>query len=352
MSVIETSSDVADWRIRAQNRYLGVAYPAESPQAVVIAGRAAAGKGIWVEELCREFAAREGCAVIDRNELLLLHPDFAGHLVDPPAQSLETARRQAAELVCDLLDDAISHRLNIVLETALADPDELRRQLHELHVAGYAVIFVALHVLPEAVASHAGARRHDWRDQVGIARPDALITGGIEEADFDVHLEQFKHDLSIDRFILVDAGGAIIEDSSRRTPTPVQSTAKSESSAAQRFVESSAAAPIDLGDGRKLRLGNFTSARPESHHDQPRPDSRLPDVHPTGLVSPIPPMPAIPAAISPRDPAPISHERIAPLSGGPGDPQIERRRRLQLKLRQRVQGRNAGNTASRDAGEE
>ncbi|WP_425824610.1 zeta toxin family protein [Streptomyces fractus] len=132
-------------------RALQGAVPQRRPVAVVVAGQPGAGKTTLADLLHAALERRGGAVRVSRDlyksahgaypELLAADVRTAGSQVRPDTRAWQHAVEEAA----------CRDRFDMVVESALADPDEFRDQAAALRAAGYRVEVVAL-AIPEAVS--------------------------------------------------------------------------------------------------------------------------------------------------------------------------------------------------------
>lgn len=142
-----------------------------SPVAVFVAGQPGAGKSTFADLLVHPALARHGGAVrIGSDHYKRVHPCYPALLaIDDRSAGVRTrpdTRRWQAEVE----DHTRDHRLNAVIETALADPEEVRTTIGAYRHAGHRVELVVLAV-PEALSGLAVLQRYLQQVQAtGVGR--------------------------------------------------------------------------------------------------------------------------------------------------------------------------------------
>ncbi|KPI02942.1 Zeta toxin family protein [Actinobacteria bacterium OK074] len=130
-----------------------------SPVAVFVAGQPGAGKSTCADRVHHALAHRGGAVRIGSDHYKHVHPCYPALLaIDDRSAGLRTrpdTRRWQAEVE----DYTRRHRLDAVIETALADPEEARATIGAYRRAGHRVELAVLAV-PEALSSLAVLHRY------------------------------------------------------------------------------------------------------------------------------------------------------------------------------------------------
>ncbi|MGY1496945.1 zeta toxin family protein [Streptomyces sp. QTS52] len=130
-----------------------------SPVAVFVAGQPGVGKSTCADLVHHALAHRGGAVRIGSDDYKRVHPCYPTLLaIDDRSAGVRTrpdARRWQAEVE----DHTRRHRLNAVIETALADPEEARTTVGAYRRAGHRVELAVLAV-PEALSSLAVLHRY------------------------------------------------------------------------------------------------------------------------------------------------------------------------------------------------
>ncbi|MFZ3573737.1 zeta toxin family protein [Streptomyces sp. BH097] len=207
-------------------RSLQGAMPQRRPVAVVVAGQPGAGKTTLADLLHAALDRRGGAVRVSRDlyksahdaypELLAADVRTAGSRVRPDTQAWQRAVEEAAR----------QGRFDVVVESALADPDEFREQATALRAAGYRIEVVAL-AIPEAVSQLGVLDRYlraadENRRFVAWENHDTCAAGMLRTLDV-IEREQLA-----DRICVVRRGAVPLYDNERtdgawqRAPRAVQ----------------------------------------------------------------------------------------------------------------------------------
>ncbi|WP_406460379.1 zeta toxin family protein [Streptomyces sp. NBC_01622] len=135
------------------------ATPQTSPVAVFVAGQPGVGKSTFADLVHHALDHRGGAVRIGSDDYKRVHPCYPALLaVDDLSAGVRTrpdTRRWQAEVE----DYTRRHRLDAVIETALADPQEARTTLGAYRHAGHRVELTAL-AIPQALSSLAVLHRY------------------------------------------------------------------------------------------------------------------------------------------------------------------------------------------------
>lgn len=133
----------AGWAAWNIHRWLAGAEPVQDPEAVLVLGQPGSGKSVVTDLLCGHYAPRGNCVVVDPNELLLLHPEYASLATDGAFAALVPFSRR---LSTELLAAAIDARANIVIDGPTLSAPRLLATIEQLVSANYAVRVISLSV--------------------------------------------------------------------------------------------------------------------------------------------------------------------------------------------------------------
>lgn len=256
MSAIDNSLDALPandaWRRRMLRRSLGRVAPSEAPKAIIVAGPPGSGKTTVVDQVCRWFADFGQCAVIDSRELALQHPDVAQWLSEPETELFESELISAANQLADeLIDTASSLRLPLVIETRCDDVTAVLSQARRLREAGYATEVIALMVSLEECRQALRERFEFWQQAIGQTPFESAIS--VEESQ--QQLDRLLVELDDDRTVVA------IHRIDRRGQPPNQTRVVNNAIVNNDSVANSVAAQtVETSDGRKVRIGQFTAS--------------------------------------------------------------------------------------------
>ena len=355
------------WRRRMFRRYVAGVRPSSEPQAVFVAGPPSAGKSLVVDELCRWFADNGHCVVLDAQELRIQHPGFAALLIGTPTHTSESLREDAERLADELLDAAIALRQSLVIETRAGNPAMVADQAERLLAEGYRTTLIGVCATREECQAGLAERDEFWLEAVGITDP-------FDELDWDEANQQYLRTLyaleqnqAIDEWHFIDRQG-------REQPMPLENDRESSEGLTQCADEnqiptdettltsvgtnnSSAIAvelplanvPITSG-GRQVRLGTFHTPQIEStttHRQNREPVAAVVSEATTvfrgvrlGQFSAPTESPSTPASsVTVGSLATVASQATTPITtvtNSETNPLLERRRRLQEKLRRRA----------------
>ena len=256
MSAIDHSLDTLPandaWRRRMLRRSLGRVAPSETPQAIIVAGPPGSGKTTVIDEVCRWFADFGQCAVIDSRELALQHPDVAQWLSEPETELFESELISAANQLADeLIDTASSLRLPLVIETRCDNVTAVLSQARRLREAGYATEVIALMVSLDECRQALRERAEFWQQDIGQTPFESAISVEESQQQFDRLLAALTDDRTVVAIHRID----------RRGQPPNQTRVVNNAIVNSDGVMNSVAPQtVETSDGRKVRIGQFTAS--------------------------------------------------------------------------------------------
>ncbi len=256
MFVVHNSRDALPandaWRRRMLRRSLGRVAPSETPQAIIVAGPPGSGKTTVIDEVCRWFADFGQCAVIDSRELALQHPDVAQWLSEPETELFEDELVSSANKLADeLIDTASSLRLPLVIETRCDDATAVLSQARRLREAGYATEVIALMVSLDECQQALRERAEFWQQAIGQTPFELAIS--VEESQ--QQLDRLLAALDDDRTVV-----AIHRIDRRGMPTNQTRVVNNAINNNDGIANSVAPLTVEASDGRKVRIGQFTAS--------------------------------------------------------------------------------------------
>ncbi|MEU8709681.1 zeta toxin family protein [Streptomyces sp. NPDC048565] len=130
-----------------------------SPVAVFVAGQPGVGKSTCADLVHRAFSQRGGAVRIGSDDYKKVHPCYPALLAIDDLSAGVRTRPDTRRWQAEVEDHTRRHRLDAVIETALADPEEARTTLGAYRSAGHRVELTVLAV-PEAFSSLAVLHRY------------------------------------------------------------------------------------------------------------------------------------------------------------------------------------------------
>ncbi|WP_420310416.1 zeta toxin family protein [Streptomyces sp. YS-B37] len=130
-----------------------------SPVAVFVAGQPGVGKSTFADLVHHALAHRGGAVRIGSDDYKRAHPCYPALLAVDDRSAGVRIRPDTRRWQAEVEDYTRRHRLDAVIETALADPEEARTTVGAYRYAGHRVELAVLAV-PEALSSLAVLRRY------------------------------------------------------------------------------------------------------------------------------------------------------------------------------------------------
>lgn len=132
-----------------------------SPKAVITGGQPASGKGQLAAYARDEFANYGGSITIDPDRLRSYHPKYEELQATNDKASANHTHYDAKKWSLELLDEAIKHKKNVVIDQTSADYETLKKTVNNLKDKGYEHIELKVMSVPEITSRQGIYHRYE-----------------------------------------------------------------------------------------------------------------------------------------------------------------------------------------------
>ena len=176
-----------------------------SPKVVITGGQPASGKGKLARDSIDQFKDKGGSVIIDPDQLRAYHPKYNElQKLDDKASSGFT-HHDAKKWSLELIEEAISHKKNIVLDQTSADFQTLKNTVQNFRDKGYKDVELKIMAVPEITSRQGIYHRYEMEK--------ALYETG-RFVNIDIHseiyhklentIEQLKNEPIVDKLTVYD----------------------------------------------------------------------------------------------------------------------------------------------------
>lgn len=176
-----------------------------SPKVVITGGQPASGKGKLARDSIDQFKDQGGSVIIDPDQLRAYHPKYNElQKLDDKASSGFT-HHDAKKWSLELIEEAISHKKNIVLDQTSADFQTLKNTVQNFRDKGYKDVELKIMAVPEITSRQGIYHRYEMEK--------ALYETG-RFVNIDIHseiyhklentIEQLKNEPIVDKLTVYD----------------------------------------------------------------------------------------------------------------------------------------------------
>ena len=176
-----------------------------SPKVVITGGQPASGKGKLARDSIDQFKDKGGSVIIDPDQLRAYHPKYNElQKLDDKASSGFT-HHDAKKWSLELIEEAISHKKNIVLDQTSADFQTLKNTVQNFRDKGYKDVELKIMAVPEITSRQGIYHRYEMEK--------ALYETG-RFVNIDIHseiyhklentIEQLKDEPIVDKLTVYD----------------------------------------------------------------------------------------------------------------------------------------------------
>lgn len=189
-----------------------------SPKVVITGGQPASGKGKLARDSIDQFKDKGGSVIIDPDQLRAYHPKYNELQKLDDKTSSGFTHHDAKKWSLELIEEAISHKKNIVLDQTSADFQTLKNTVQNFRDNGYKDVELKIMAVPEITSRQGIYHRYEMEK--------ALYETG-RFVNIDIHseiyhklentIEQLKNDPIVDKLTVYDRHYNAIEQKDFRT---------------------------------------------------------------------------------------------------------------------------------------
>lgn len=176
-----------------------------SPKVVITGGQPASGKGKLARDSIDQFKDKGGSVIIDPDQLRAYHPNYNELQRLDDKTSSGFTHYDAKKWSLELIEEAISHKKNIVLDQTSADFDTLKNTVKNFRDKGYKDVELKIMAVPEITSRQGIYHRYEMEK--------ALYETG-RFVNIDIHseiyhklentIERLKTEPIVDRLAIYD----------------------------------------------------------------------------------------------------------------------------------------------------
>ena len=176
-----------------------------SPKVVITGGQPASGKGKLARDSIDQFKDKGGSVIIDPDQLRAYHPKYNELQKLDDKTSSGFTHHDAKKWSLELIEEAISHKKNIVLDQTSADFQTLKNTVQNFRDKGYKDVELKIMAVPEITSRQGIYHRYEMEK--------ALYETG-RFVNIDIHseiyhklentIEQLKNDPIVDKLTVYD----------------------------------------------------------------------------------------------------------------------------------------------------
>ena len=176
-----------------------------SPKVVITGGQPASGKGKLARDSIDQFKDKGGSVIIDPDQLRAYHPKYNELQKLDDKTSSGFTHHDAKKWSLELIEEAISHKKNIVLDQTSADFQTLKNTVQNFRDKGYKDVELKIMAVPEITSRQGIYHRYEMEK--------ALYETG-RFVNIDIHseiyhklentIEQLKNEPIVDKLTVYD----------------------------------------------------------------------------------------------------------------------------------------------------
>ncbi|WP_180001607.1 zeta toxin family protein [Acinetobacter sp. YH12255] len=176
-----------------------------SPKVVITGGQPASGKGKLARDSIDQFKDKGGSVIIDPDQLRAYHPKYNELQKLDDKTSSGFTHHDAKKWSLELIEEAISHKKNIVLDQTSADFQTLKNTVQNFRDNGYKDVELKIMAVPEITSRQGIYHRYEMEK--------ALYETG-RFVNIDIHseiyhklentIEQLKNEPIVDKLTVYD----------------------------------------------------------------------------------------------------------------------------------------------------
>ncbi|HHF8045783.1 TPA: zeta toxin family protein [Escherichia coli] len=176
-----------------------------SPKVVITGGQPASGKGKLARDSIDQFKDKGGSVIIDPDQLRAYHPKYNELQKLDDKTSSGFTHHDAKKWSLELIEEAISHKKNIVLDQTSADFQTLKNTVQNFRDKGYKDVELKIMAVPEITSRQGIYHRYEMEK--------ALYETG-RFVNIDIHseiyhklentIEQLKDEPIVDKLTVYD----------------------------------------------------------------------------------------------------------------------------------------------------
>jgi len=176
-----------------------------SPKVIITGGQPASGKGKLARDSIDQFKDKGGSVIIDPDQLRAYHPKYNELQKLDDKTSSGFTHHDAKKWSLELIEEAISHKKNIVLDQTSADFQTLKNTVQNFRDKGYKDVELKIMAVPEITSRQGIYHRYEMEK--------ALYETG-RFVNIDIHseiyhklentIEQLKNEPIVDKLTVYD----------------------------------------------------------------------------------------------------------------------------------------------------
>lgn len=176
-----------------------------SPKVVITGGQPASGKGKLARDSIDQFKDRGGSVIIDPDQLRAYHPQYDELQKLDDKTSSGFTHHDAKKWSLELIEEAISHKKNIVLDQTSADFETLKNTVQNFRDKGYKEVELKIMAVPE-ITSRQGIY-HRYEMEKALYETGRFVNVDIHSEIYhklENTVEQLKHEPIVDKLTVYD----------------------------------------------------------------------------------------------------------------------------------------------------
>lgn len=176
-----------------------------SPKVVITGGQPASGKGKLARDSIDQFKDKGGSVIIDPDQLRAYHPKYNELQKLDDKTSSGFTHHDAKKWSLELVEEAISHKKNIVLDQTSADFQTLKNTVQNFRDKGYKEVELKIMAVPE-ITSRQGIY-HRYEMEKALYETGRFVNVDIHNEIYhklEKTVEQLKHEPIVDKLTVYD----------------------------------------------------------------------------------------------------------------------------------------------------